>query len=288
METKFPVNIMDYSDFRHYLADAFLFHKENKPFFSHRYISQKVKASSAGWFSNIIKGRINLTRTYFIKLASLFQLNVQETEYFELLVELSQACTNEERMTILGKMTAIKGLRATLVKKDQLLFYKTWYISAIRELLFFYDFKGNYDELSQLLNPPITKRAAQEALDILYSLRFIYKDVHGIPRPCDSVIEKDCSGGIDQWVHIMKTKIGLGFEAIEKFDSATRDISEVYFPLSKAGFAEAQREIRALRKKLLLLSMRDRAQERVYQCNIQLFPLTNCLKPEKTGNRNEL
>ena len=51
-------------------------------------------------------------------------------------------------------MIAFKEVRADLVGMDRLEFYSKWYHGAIRELLFFHPFRGDYAELARRLSPP--------------------------------------------------------------------------------------------------------------------------------------
>lgn len=49
--------IFAYTDFRKYLEDYYLARKRTDRKFSHRFIQEKVVASSAEWFADVAKGR---------------------------------------------------------------------------------------------------------------------------------------------------------------------------------------------------------------------------------------
>ena len=68
---------------------------------------------------------------------------------------------------------ANKELNASVVSKDQFAFYNTWYIPAIRELLFFFDFSGDCKSLAKKLQPSITPLQAKKAIEVLCSLGFL-------------------------------------------------------------------------------------------------------------------
>lgn len=59
MTTNKP-NIFNYADYRTFLNDYYHFLKQQDPKFSHRLIAYKIGSSSAGWFSDLVGGRINL------------------------------------------------------------------------------------------------------------------------------------------------------------------------------------------------------------------------------------
>ena len=62
--------------------------------------------------------------------------------------------------------------------------------------------------------------------------------------------------------------------SLEKHPAEKRDISFVSLTLSEESFSQVKSEVRAFRKRLLLTAKDEQKPDRVYQCNIQLFPVT--------------
>lgn len=275
--------IFDYIDYRQYLEVAYKYFKSINPNFSYRFIAIHTGASSAGWLPNIIKGRTNLTSTYVIKLANLLKLQSTEAQYFEVLVSYNQASTIEEKNFHFSKLQSIRGIKPTLVQREHLAFLTKWYISVVRELLFIYPFKDDYETLANLIIPKISPTEAKEAVDILKMISFIKETPKGYLKPCEQVIQKDPSIKTDLWADHMKSKMKLGLKAIDQFSRDERDMSEVYMPLSEKSFKLAKEEIAQLRKKLLVISENDSEQDRIYQCTVQLFPLTEKIKGKTTS-----
>lgn len=145
--------IIGYIDYRKFLKDVFNYFKEISPKYSHRYIAKEVEASSAGWFSDIVRGRINCTSKFIPKLARVCKLDDIQAEYFELLVNYNQAGSIEEGQNLFKKMLSFSKPKSTLILADKFAFYNKWYIPAIRELLSIYDFSDDYKALSQKLYP---------------------------------------------------------------------------------------------------------------------------------------
>lgn len=267
-------DIFKYTDYRLFLDEMYRYLKLKDSKFSYRFIAQHTGASSAGWFPNIIRGRINLTSSYQVKLQKLIKLKSTEAEYFELLVTYNQAGSHEEKSLAYDRLRSIKGIEPTLIQKEHLDYLSKWYISAIRELLFIYYFKGNFSELAKMIIPELGVKEAQEALEVLVNIGMVKQDSSGCFRPSDQVVKKDPAVKTDLWKHYMKAKARLGHDAIDGFSKELRDISEVYMTLSPSGFELAREEIAKLRKKLLIISEKDTGADRVYQCTLQLFPLT--------------
>ncbi len=270
-------NIFETIRFREFLRQTYNYRKSQSKKFSHRYISQKVGASSAGWFSNILNGRISLTRVYILPLAKLFELDKREQEYFELLVHYGQAASKEELSHTWEKLLSFKGAKTSLIRQEQFEFYNQWHLPVIRELLLLYNYRGNPDQLGKLLQPAISAPEIEKAIQLLYHLKLIQKEPGGHPRPCDSNIKKDDSKKTDHWKNHMKDVIKLSADAGERFTKEERDISDVIIPLSPESFIEARQYIKDLRKKLITLSEKDKQRNRVFQCNIQLFPVTKAV-----------
>lgn len=76
----------------------------------------------------------------------------------------------------------------------------------------------------------------------------------------------------------MMAMMQLAQESVDRHTSQERDISAVTVGLSASAYAVARQEIALLRKRLLALSEQDTQVDKVYQCNFQLFPLSQTLQ----------
>ena len=271
-------DVFDYSDFRQFLRDIQVFRKSENRAFSHRYISRQVGATSSGWFSNIITGRATLTGTYLVRLSKLLGLKAHERDYFDGLVRFEQAGSVDEKNAWMERLVGMKGVKPTVISREQFAFFSHWYIPAIRELLLVLDFHGDYEDLARRPYPPIKANQAAEAITVLRFLGFIHRDKHGRVRPTEETVRKDSRFATFHWAKLMRAKIDLAREAIERYPRDERDISEVYAPLSDEGYAEMRNEIAKLRRKMLALSQRDKNRNRVWQCNVNFFPLSETIE----------
>lgn len=268
-------DIFTYNNYRLFLKDLFHFCKSQDSKYSHRFVAKEVSASSCGWFSDIINGRINLTSKYGIKLARLFRFTEKQRDYFETLVAYDQSASFEEKEMHYRKLLSFNNnIKATMIRKDQFTFYSKWFIPAIRELLFIFDFKDDYRALSRKMNPPISTKEAKKAIEVLLSCNLIQKNALGFYKPKDTFVEKDSSFGSLYWALFMNATVDLAKQSIHNHTKEERDISAVTISLSGEGLDKAREKIKELRKYLLKIAQEDRNQETVYQCNVQLFPLT--------------
>ena len=268
------INIFSHTDFRKYLGDYYLARKRADRKFSHRFIQEKVGAGSAGWFADVVKGRTNITGASIIKLAKLIQLRSTETDYFESMVLFGQAGSLEERNRYFQKMLAFKEVRADMVGMDRLEFYSKWYHGAIRELLFFVPFRGDYAELARKLSPPIRQADARDSVALLERLGMVEPNGIGGFRSKDAVLKKDPGFPSVVMANFLKSNMELAIEALDRYSKEERDISALTISLSEEAFGKVKEDIRALRKKMLALTEVDVAPSKVYQCNFQFFPLS--------------
>jgi uncharacterized protein (TIGR02147 family) len=96
--------------------------------------------------------------------------------------------------------------------------------------------------------------------------------------PRSAVVVKDPSLKSLHWARIQKAFLELAISSLERHGKQERDFSALTLNLSPENFRKAGEEVAALRKRLLALSQRDAGNNRVYQCNFQIFP------PSRRGN----
>lgn len=107
-------------------------------------------------------------------------------------------------------------------------------------------------------------------------LDFISEEQDGSFRARAGALKKDPDSKFDSLANFLKAHMELAMQALETYPKEQRDVSRLTLTLSlsQTGFIKAQEEIRALRKRLLALTNEDPIPEKVYQCNFQIFPVT--------------
>lgn len=264
-----------YTDFRRFLADWHTAMKVNDAKFSHRYINERVGSSSAGWFADLLKGRINLTGRFLVSLIRVIGLKGKAAAYFEAMVAYGQSGSAEERNKHLETLLSSQELRMSTIGRDQFEFYGRWYHAALRELLCIHDFDGtSFDDLGKRLVPPITARQAKKSLELLAKLDLVRKDAQGRYRPTETLLKKDQAFRALNLHRYLGAFAEMAMEALLRFDKSQRDISCLTVALSEEGFAEARAELAEVRRKLLERAAKEKNPSKVFQCNLQMFPLS--------------
>jgi uncharacterized protein (TIGR02147 family) len=171
-------------------------------------------------------------------------------------------------------MLAYKEVRSEIVGLEKLEFYSKWYHSALRELLFFYPFRGDYAALARKLSPPIRQSEAMESVELLSRMGFVEPNGIGGVKSKDATLKKDSSFPSTVLANFLKCNMELAIEALDRYSKDERDISALTISLSEEAFKKVKDEIRALRKRILAMTEVDMHPTKVYQCNLQFFPMS--------------
>jgi uncharacterized protein (TIGR02147 family) len=265
-------------DYRRYLKDFDAEKKSKDPNFSHRYFSMKVGYPSAGFFSDVVGGKKNLTGAVLLKVAKALKLRKEEEEYFISLVEFNQAKTVEEKNRHFERMAAMAKPKVKLLEARQYEYFKHWYYAALREVISFYPFRGDYPGLAKMLAPPIKPAEARKGIKLLLDLGMIRKEADGAYRPTEALLGTGRPLSSLDVANFQLSTLGLAQSALDRFPPAERDFSTLTLPLDPEDLPRAKSAIRTLRAYLLALSEKSKKANRVFQFNFQVFPLTRALE----------
>ncbi|OGJ93685.1 MAG: hypothetical protein A2487_02525 [Candidatus Raymondbacteria bacterium RifOxyC12_full_50_8] len=267
-------SVFNYTDYRKYLADYYIEQKAATPAFSYRYFAQKAGYNSSGMYKDIVSGRTNIQPSFIAKLSKAMRHGRREEEYFENMVLFNQAKGVDEKKKYFERMMRFYNSKAYLVDSSQYEFYSKWYYSAIRDLLEVIDIKDDYQKLARSLNPTIRPEQSKKAIDILLELGMIKKNASGYYKATDKIITTGDEVKSLYVKNFQKAMMELAKEALDRHPADHRNISTVTFNISKETYKTIETELVACRKKILTLVDNDQNVDRVYQLNLQLFPLS--------------
>lgn len=265
-------NLLTYSDYRAYLRDVYQSRKAADADFSFRYLSLRAGINSSGFYKHVIDGKRNLTKSSLLKTCLALRLQDREAEYFENLVFFNQAKTLREKNLYFDRLTRLRGQYETrAVSRDQLEFYSEWHHSAVRELLACKPFTNDVDALARRLEPPVSAAEVRRSLALMQRLGLVKKDSRGRWSAVDPVLVSP--GSVAEVEAFQRRMLRLAAEAFERFPGPERLMSSTTFSLSKETLETFKRRIRELKAEFLELARKDEEADRVYQLNLNLFPL---------------
>jgi uncharacterized protein (TIGR02147 family) len=277
MKASLP-NVTAYTDFRAYLKDCYAVRKAEDSKFSHRYFAKKAGHGSSSFFTDIIQGRRQLTTTAALKLAKTLELERHDQEHFLHLVEFNQAPSLEEKNLHYGKLMARGRVKPDILSPDKYAYFAKWYHAALRELLYYFPFRGDFKMLGRQLQPSVPAPKVKAAIQLLEKLGLIRRDDHGVYRQTSALLSTDEMGASMHVENFQVETMRLGIEALERHSDENRDISTLTATLSHESVEKVKHILKETRMKIMAIAEADDKVDRVMQINFQLFPLTKTEK----------
>jgi uncharacterized protein (TIGR02147 family) len=274
------MELFDYLDYRLFLKDWYQRKKNKNPKFSYRVLAKIVGFRSAGFFTQILQGKTNISIEFIEGFCDVLKLKKTEREFFQTLVLFNQSKDPDRKKILREKLLAQRIVQAKRLTPDLYRFLEKWYNVLIREMFSIHKFRGDYQALGQMLSPPIGADEAREAVKTLLDLGLIRKNAQGSYDKADDIltIGYDAQGPLVENFFLQMHK--LGGEALHRFPRKDRYLAFQTISISKATYKEIVEDLRAIRLKILDRAKKDSKPEALFQINFEVFPLTQRSGPE--------
>jgi len=265
-------DIFGYYDYAKYLRDHYEHFRVLNTWYSYRYIQSRTGVDP-GYLVKVFQGRKNLSEAAVPRFAQLLKLNKLEAEYFGLMVVFAKAGTNEETRHCFERLLSYSRLETRKLDKESYQYYEKWYYAAIRQILSYYPFRGDYEALGAMTEPAISAAEAKKAVQLLEKLGLIVCMGSGW-----EVTSRFITTG-PEWRsiairHYQEETLLLARYALESLPKEERDISTVSVTLSEEGLAKAKEMLTAFRHSLLEMAGKEEKANRAYHLNLQLIPVS--------------
>jgi uncharacterized protein (TIGR02147 family) len=267
------ISIFEYSDFRKYLTDFYEDAKKENPRFSYRSLSA-LGGINPGNFAKMLKGERNLSLGAALKLSRALKLTKRERDYFQAMVLFCQAENHEEKKRCFEELMAFKESSVRILDANQYRFYDKWYYTAVREALAFFPLTdSNFAALGKCIVPAISEKQVAQAIALLLDLKLTEKTEQGAYRRTDTLIS---TGNDIRSLTLNNFVINTMRLAEQAINEGLKDtnLSSVTFSVANSDFNAIQEEIRKCRRRIMEIAKGSNSPDRVYQFNVQLFPMT--------------
>lgn len=264
--------VFEFLDYRDYLKEFYRVNKKKHSFFSYKFIGDRV-GMDPSYFAKILIKSLHIsdqTIPHFIKL---LKLSGNEAEYFEVLVHFGKSKTEKKSKLYFEKLIALRKFTSYRIEEYQYTYYSKWYYSAIRSLLGFIKFTGNYKDLASLLTPAISVKQAKEAIALLLKLNMISVKDAEYTLTHDHVSTGKEFNRIAIEGH-QKSVIQLALDSMSAHSQDERNFGTLTMAIDKNGFNHLEQMMRDLRESIQKYVNEVEAPDRVYQLNMQFFPLS--------------
>lgn len=270
------INVFDYTDYRKFLRDRFAESKSLDKSFTYRHLAAIAGFKSAGFFTQVLKGLTNLSDDMILRIAAAFGLQKRETQYFGYMVRYNQSSTHDRKKYFFLRMTAFKRARIKTVDPESYDFYDKWYYSAIRAIIHYHRFDGSdYKALARMVVPSITPAEARRAINVLERLDFIAKNTEGVYALTDKHITTGLETESVVINNFVINSLDIAKDAFYRFPKDKRNFSALTLSVSDAGYQKIVERCIEFRKTIIDIVKEDKRIDRVYQVNVQIFPLTD-------------
>lgn len=268
--------VFEYDDYHRFLKDFYEFQKRRKASFSFRSFASKAGLNSPNYLKLVMEGQRRLGNSALPKFIKALGLKNDAAEYFEALVFFNNASLSVDKQYYFEKMTQFRKFREIRqVEKDSYEFYSHWFYSAVRELINLEQFCEDPTWIAKQLHPEISEHQASEALKLLERLGFVVREASsGKLVQSTSLIS---TGAEVQSISVAKfhrEMMSLAEKSIDETPSEERNLSGVTIGVDQSQLESLREKIFQFRQELLSEIKNAETVDRVYQLNIQFFPLS--------------
>lgn len=280
---KAPV-IGGYSDFRQYLRDFFKFklyeHRNSFSTYSYKTFSAAADIRSPNYLKLIIDGERNLSPETARKFARALGLDKEGSDEFLLLVEYGQAQDPLERnrhLKTLNEFRMRRRIKHGEINEEKMERAPTWVSWVIHTLVDQKNADFSIEGLRDLFQGRVSQDDIRRSLQQLFDSQALQLDLETgrVKKGLMPPNQEDLSP--DMIRKIQSELMYLGMEALINGRPNEREIGTLTVCLTEAEFEKLKFEFRHLRKRILkdaLIAREQAPGDRVYQLNIQLFPVT--------------
>lgn len=266
-------NVLDYLDYRAFLRDFVEEKKRLNRFLSYRSLGGRI-GMDAGNLVKVLQDKRHISRRVAANLAKYARLSKAETVYFNTLVAFGKAKKDKDNRELFEKLVSLRSVEARTVQPHRYELYQHWYHTAILALLYISPFDGDYGRLGSRLEPPLTAREARESVQLLVRLGFLKQKPDGGFVHADALLSTG-----EKWHSLavrafQEQTAELGLRALRTQPAGERDISTLTITASAEDLEEIRRVTREYRKSILEIANASEDGDRVYQVNIQVYPLS--------------
>lgn len=295
---QYDTDIYQYQNYRQFLKNWSEECKSKYSFFSRRYIQRRIGYKSPAFFTQILQNKTKISMEMAYKFARFLRFNPRKTAYFNLLVSYDRAKDPDTRAELYNQIkTFNKPKKSKQLSEYQEEYFSKTYYPIIRELIEVIPFYGKTEEeferLSELLLSTLSLSANQvkEAIEVLEKLQLIKRDTterYVTDKTCLSLIletESKTNKKIMVKKQLIRRQIldfiDLSKANIDAVDSSHKLYRIFTFPVTEKQIEEIRQKGKDYLDDVVNIVNQDETGTRIYNLNIQLFPLTKSLEKVK-------
>lgn len=291
-EKSMPV-LGSYTDYRLFLQDFFDYRrdqtKRDRRPYSYAMFSAAADIRSPNYLKLVIEGKRNLSEDMAKKFAKAMGLSKSETEEFVSLVRFTQTenpLERNQRLKELSDLRVGQKLKKGEINQDtweKIPSWVAWVLHALTDQKnVSADFESLYSQLRRKAKPDVVKRC----LDKLMASGELSATEDGKLEKGRLLMSGSENVPVDLVRKIQSELIYLGLESLAQDPPQDREFGAMTVALTEEEFEQLKFELRQFRKrwtKDILVKRQESKGDRVFQLNIQLFPVSEGEKTPLEG-----
>ncbi|HSQ42318.1 MAG TPA: TIGR02147 family protein [Fibrobacteraceae bacterium] len=280
--------IFEYTDYKEFLRDALIDRKSKDPRFTHRSACAHLGLHTSNYLLLLSQGKRNLNDDMARRIADYFRLPALETEYFMWMQRFGQANVAPDKEFYWHQMLSCRVKSQTCdIQDSQYEYYSRWFNPVIRELVSIPGIKWDSRSLSKVLKPKVPAVQVRHSLALLERLGFISKQGNGWTKSAPSVATPPAVRSASVYRY-HQDLITLASSALAKEPGTTRNFSSVTLDLNAEEYKTLVLMLSKFRQDALGVCGSRGDSDRVYQLNLQLFPVSRTVgKPRRRRKKTQ-
>lgn len=273
-------SILEYDDFRKYILDFYHEKKETQNL-SWRAFAEKARIKSPIFLKLVCDGKSGLAEDTAMRIAEAMDLTSYELDFFLLLTKFNQAKRDDIRNLVFADMMEIAKVHKVNVLGAGLYdYFANWVNAVLRELAPAVK-NSSLEKIATACLPEISAESARESLQFLIKNGFLKKRGNTYRQTSKSLSTGRISI-VAPSVRSFHRQMGeLALNTLDKVPVTERNFSTLTLGITEKTYQKILKELACFRRKIIALATNEDEVERVYELNLQLFPLTKKLSKEK-------
>ncbi len=274
--------IYEFKNYREYLRAELVDTIKRNPNYSLRAFAKKLGLAPST-LSEVLKGKKNISREMSFKLSKSLRMDSNETEYFELLVDLETLVSEDRRMETLDRINrlrpsgAVKDLSVDLFK-----LISDWYHLPILEMTQLRDFKFSPPNISKALG--ITAIEAEAALERLIRLELLELSESGKYKKTSESLSISSQVSSKALQNFHKQMLEKAITSLSEQSTKEKIVGSETFAFDAKRLPDANEIIESFYKKMVRLADQCEKSKDIYHLTVQFFRLTGVKDHENKNN----
>lgn len=264
--------IQNHNDYRSFLRAVLSEKIKQNPQYSLRAFSKNLQLAP-GFLSDVLNGRKNLSIQSVLKVVDGLNLSPKESAFFNLLVQLDSARTQETRLKIAQELESLFPKRtAANLGLDHFLIIADWYHAAILEMANSSAFVVNASSVSKYLG--LTKLDAQIALDRLHRLELLELKSDKSYRKIQSSLLASSHAPHEGLRRFHKQMLQKAADSLESQTNVEKIVGSETFAFDPESLELVNEALEECFTKVVEIAKKSKKKKHIYHLGIQFFRIT--------------